>query len=266
MRLRDRLYIILLTISLIPLLLCGFIMLHQNNKNAESIIEENLLGVSESQIDNIENFFEKVKQDMEIVSNYSFLQHEVLASLGAEDEADEATRKHLEEILQERMFHQPYIQSMVITDKNFKTVAASEDYVVGADSGLGVASDKNLTGDFVIGNIYSRQTAREELEAVIAYLGIYYQGELIGYLAEEIRIDYFERYHDGNVFWDNGTMIIRDGNGKIVTIGGDGEDSADFVEVQEKHDLKIENERIPRGFFFGALQPALRKTGRGFRQ
>ena len=119
MRLRDRLYSVLLSITLIPLLLCGFIMLYQNNKNAESIIEENLLGVSESQIDNIENFFEKIKQDMEIVSNYSFLQQEVLVSLGQAENTDESARGHLEEILQERMLHQPYIQSMVITDRNF---------------------------------------------------------------------------------------------------------------------------------------------------
>ena len=232
MRLRDRLYGVLLAITLIPLLLCGFIMLYQNNKNAENIIEENLLGVSESQIDNIENFFEKIKQDMEIVSNYS----------------DASARKHLEEILQERMLHQPYIQSMVIADKNFKTVAASEAYEVGADSGLGIASAKFLQGDFSIGNIYTRQAAREKIQAVLAYIGIYYRGELIGYLAEEIRIDYFDRYHEGNVFWDNGIMIIKDGNGSIVTIGGAGENSDDFVVQQEKHDQKIENERIKRGY------------------
>lgn len=248
MRLRDRLYIILLTISLIPLLLCGLIMLHQNNKNAESIIEENLLGVSESQIDNIENFFENVKQDMEIVSNYTFLQQEVLASLNQNGEANEETRKHLEEILHERMLHQPYVQSMVIADKHYKTVAASEDYVVGSDSGLAMSNAKSLTGKFYIGNIYSRQSEGEEIQAVLAYIGIYHEEELIGYLAEEIRTDYFERYHEGNVFWDNGIMIIRDGKGKILTIGGEGEGSDDFVQVQEKHDLKIEKERIKRGY------------------
>ena len=248
MRLRDRLYGVLLAITLIPLLLCGFIMLYQNNKNAENIIEENLLGVSESQIDNIENFFEKIKQDMEIVSNYSFLQQEVLVSLNQAESSDASARKHLEEILQERMLHQPYIQSMVIADKNFKTVAASEAYEVGADSGLGIASAKFLQGDFSIGNIYTRQAAREKIQAVLAYIGIYYRGELIGYLAEEIRIDYFDRYHEGNVFWDNGIMIIKDGNGSIVTIGGAGENSDDFVVQQEKHDQKIENERIKRGY------------------
>ena len=248
MRLRDRLYGVLLAITLIPLLLCGFIMLYQNDKNAENIIEENLLGVSESQIDNIENFFENIKQDMEIVSNYSFLQQEVLVSLGQAEENDASARRHLEEILQERMLHQPYIQSMVIADKNFKTVAANENYEFGADSGLGIASAKFLQGNFYIGNIYTRQAAREKIQAVLAYIGIYYRGELIGYLAEEIRIDCFDRYHEGNVFWDNGTMIIKDGNGAIVTIGGDGENADDFVAQQEKHDQKIENERIKRGY------------------
>ena len=248
MRLRDRLYITLLMITLIPLLLCGFIMLYQNNRNAEGLIEENLLGVSESQIDNIENFFEKVKQDMEIVANYSFLQQEVLASLGQTENNDASARKHLEEILQEHMLHQPYIQSMVITDKNFCTVAASEEYEVGVDSGLGIASAKLLTGDFAIGNIYNRQASREKIQAVLAYIGIYYHGELIGYLAEEIRIDYFDRYHEGNIFWDNGVMIIRDGNGSVVTIGGAGENADDFIQQQEKHDQKIENERIKRGY------------------
>lgn len=248
MRLRNRLYTILLIISLIPLLLCGFIMLYQNNKNLEGVIEENLLGVSESQIDNIENFFENIKQDMEIVANYKFLQQEVLASLGRVTETDASTREHLEEILEEHMKYQPYIQSMVIADKNLRTVAASEEYVAGADSNLGIASAKFLTGEFIIGNIYTRQTNEGKIRAVLAYRGIYYEGELIGYLAEEIRVDHFARYHKGNVFWDNGVMIIRDGNKSVVTIGGVGEETEDFVAQQEKHDQKIENERIKRGY------------------
>lgn len=248
MKLKERLYITLLIISLVPLLLCGFVMLHQNNRNMKGLIEENLVGISESQIDNIENFFEKIKQDMEIVTNYSFLQQEVLASLGRVESAGETTTAHLEEILSEHMLHQPYIQSMVIADKNFITVVASEDYVKGVDSGLGIASAKFLQGDFCIGNIYNRQTEHEKIQAVLAYQGIYYQGELIGFLAEEIRIDYFDRYHEGNVFWDNGVMIIRDGNGATVTLGGAGENSKDFEEEQAKHDQKIENERLKRGY------------------
>lgn len=248
MKLKERLYIALLIISLVPLLLCGFVMLYQNNRNMKGLIEENLMGVSESQIDNIENFFEKIRQDMEIVTNYSFLQQEVLASLGRAESSGEATTAHLEEILFERMLRQPYIQSMVITDINYSTVAASEDYEVGVNSGLGVANNKFLTGEFCLGNIYTRLTDQGKIRAVLAYQGIYHEEELIGFLAEEINIDYFNRYHEGNVFWDNGVMIIRDGNGAVVTLGGAGENAKDFEEIQAKHDQKIENERLKRGY------------------
>ena len=247
MKLRNRLYVTLLTISLVPLVLCAIAMLYQNTKNVERVIQENLLGVTQSQIDNIENFFEQVKQDMEIVTNYSFLQREVLASLGREDAMDDISIDHLEEILVERMRYQPYIQSMVIADKNLRIVAASEEYAIGEDSGLGVADPKFLQGEFIIGNIYTRPTEQGEIRAVLAYRGIYYEDELIGYLAEEILTDCFSKYHEGNVFWDNGTMMIRDGNGKIITIGGAGDEEPNFVEQQEKHTQKIVNERIKRG-------------------
>jgi len=248
MRLRNRLYIALLSISLIPLLLCGFIMLHQNNRNIEKIVEENLVGISDSQIDSIENFLEKVKQDMEIVTNYSFLQDAVLASLGRSVPIEESTRDHLEELLVERMKYQSYIQSMVITDKFFRTVVASETYKIGVDSGLGVADEKFLTGEFSVGNVYERDSDKGKVRAVIAYIGIYHEGELIGYLAEEIQADFFSRYHEGNVFWDEGVLIIRDGNKTIVACGGEGDNAEDFISLQEQHDQKIETEQIKRGY------------------
>ena len=248
MRLRNRLYIVLLTISLIPLLLCGFILLSQNNKNIEKVVEESLVSVSDSQIDNIENFLENIKQDMEIVTNYSFLQDAVLASLGRSVPIKDATRDHIEEILEERMKYQPYIQSMVITDSKFRTVAASESYIAGAQSGLDVADPKFLSGEFCVGNVYERDSDKGKVRAVIAYIGIYHENEMIGYLAEEIQVDFFSRYHEGNVFWDEGSMIIRDGNQTIIACGGAGDNAEDFVALQEQHDQKIETERIKRGY------------------
>ena len=248
MKLRNRLFVTILTVSLIPLILCGAVMIYQNTKNVESVIQENLLGVSESQIDNIENFFEQVKQDMEIVSSYSFLQHEVLSSLNRADSEGVATRAHLEEILRERKSYQPYILSMVIVDKNLRIVAASEDYNMGGSSGLGAADPKYLNGEFVIGDVYTRQTAAGEQRAVLAYQGIYYEEELIGFIVEEIMADYFAQYHEGNVFWDNGVMQILDGNGEIVSLGGSGEESDDFVEQQELHDRKVSSQKKKIGY------------------
>lgn len=132
--------------------------------------------------------------------------------------------------------------------KNFSTVAASEAYEAGEISNIRIASAKFLQGDFCIGNIYNRHNGEEKIRAVLAFQGIYHEDELIGYLAEEIRVDYFNQYHEGNVFWDNGIMVIRDGNGAFLTMGGMGEEETGFEEEQARHDQKIESERLKRGY------------------
>lgn len=248
MRLKNRLYITLLLISLLPLFLCGFIMLYQNNKNMEGVIEENLLGVSEYRIDDIESFFEHIKQNMESVADYSFLKQEVLACTGAADSEEAAIRAYIEEILKGQTERQPYIEAMVVTDKNFSVVASSKAYEPGENSGIGIANPKFLEGSFSVGNVYSVETEEGKIRLVHAYLGIYDQEELIGYLAAEVRLDYFDKYHEKNIFWDNGIVIIRDGNGNIVICGGAGEESEGFEEKQALHDQKIESERIRRSY------------------
>lgn len=248
MRLKNRLYITLLLISLVPLFLCGFIMLYQNNKNIDGVMEENLLAISEYQIEDIENFFKHIKQDMEIVSNYDFLQQEVLVCLGIVESDGNSTIEHLEEILKVQTEHQPSVESMLVTDRNFSIVASSNAYETGANSGIGIANPKYLEGEFSIGNVYSRENGNEKIRLAHAYQGIFHEGELIGYLAAEIRVDYFNKYHEGNVFWDNGIMVIRDGNGNIVSCGGEGEENADFEEELALHDQKIESARIKRGY------------------
>ena len=241
MKLRNRLYISLLVISLIPLFLCGVVMLYQNTQNVEHVIQENLLGVSQSQIDNIENFCEQIKQDLEIVSRYSFLQEEVKATLYPRDAEAETNRGYLEEILRERKSYQPYIQSIIIVNKNLVVVAGSEDY--SASGALAFVEEEYLTGDFCIGNVYTRKTSFGMKRAVLVYQGVYYGDELIGFILQEVLTEHFNQYHENNVFWDNGVMQILDANDEIITVGGVGEEAADFIEQQELHERKVDRKR-----------------------
>ena len=248
MKLKQRLYAILLTVSLIPLFVCGFVMLYQNKHNVEQVLSDNLLGISQSQIDNIETFCEQVKQEMEIISQYSFLQHEVLSSLNRVDSEGETTRQHLAELLKERKNYQPYIQSMIIVDKNLRIVVSSETYSSGTGTALGEVDPKFLTGNFSIGNVYTRKTNAGMKRAVLAYRGIYHEDELIGYIVEEILTEYFNKYHEDNVFWEKGIMQILDGNREIVTVGGYGQGKSDFIDVQDLHDRNVERMRRKAGY------------------
>ena len=220
-------------------------MLYQNTQNVEHVIQENLLGVSQSQIDNIENFCEQVKQDLEIVSKYSFLKEEVKATLNPEEKGVSSNREYLEEILRERKNYQPYIQSIVIVNRNLLVVAGSEDYAV--SGALGFIEEECLTGDFCIGNVYSRKTSSGMKRAVLVYQGVYYGDELIGFILQEILTEHFNQYHENNVFWENGVMQILDADDEIVTVGGAGEETANFLEQQELHERKVERKRRMTG-------------------
>ncbi len=245
---KSKLYTILLTVSLIPLFVCGFFMLYQNSQNVESVIRDDLLGVSQSQIDNIETFCNHIKQEMEIFSNYSFLQNEVLSSLNRTDSEGTATRQHLEELLKERKNYRDYIQSMCIVDKNLRVVAASEGYELGADSGLGAVDPEMLSGEFCFGNVYTRKTNSGMKRAVLAYQGVYYEDELIGYIIEEVLTEHFNQYHENNVFWENGILQILDGKDQIITVGGYGEEEKNFIDMQDLHDRRVDRKRKSAGY------------------
>jgi len=249
MKLRNKLYAIMLIVSIVPLLFCALVMIYQNGKNVEQVIKKNVLGVSQSQIDNIENFSEQIKQDLEILSQYEFLQQEVLVSLNRIEPTGPEARSHIEELLVQQRRYQPYIQSMAVVDKNLRVVAVSEaNYIAGGSSGLGEIEDEFLTGEFCIGNIYTRKINNRMTRAVLAYQGVYYEEELIGYIVQEILADYYSKYHQGNIFWENGTMQILDGNDEIVTVGGYGEGQYDFIDVQDLHDRRVERKQKSEGY------------------
>lgn len=253
MKLKSRLYVTLLCISMVPLVLCTITMLYQNSRNLESVVSENLKGVSQSQIDNIENFFEQVKQNMEILSNYTFLQDEVLASLNGAVTSYSYAKDYMEDILMERKSYQPYMLSMVVVDRNLRIVATSEDYNAGGSNSLNEVREEYLDGAFHVGNLYNRKGAEGEIKAVQAYQGIYFKGELIGYIIEELQANYFAKYHQDNVFWESCVMQIQDGVGNIVTVGGAGEQKEDFLARQELHDRAVSKQKWAAGYEKGGF-------------
>ena len=248
MKLRNRLFVTLLIISMAPLVLCTILMLYQNSKNLEGIISENLKGVSQSQIEDIEDFFEQVKQNMELLSKYTFLQEEVLSSLNGAVTSYSYAKDYMEDILLERRSYQPYMLSVMVVDKNLRVVATSEDYNAGGSNSLNEVREEYLDGGFYVGNLYNRKGGEGEKKAVQVYQGIYFKGELIGYIIEEIEASYFAKYHQDNVFWENCVMQIRDGEGNIVTVGGAGEHKEDFLARQELHDRAVSQQKWIAGY------------------
>ena len=113
MKLKQRLYGVLLIVSMIPLLLCGVILLYQNSRNIEDVVTENLIVTCGYQIDSIESFCEQVRSDMSVVAGYDMVQEGLLASLEDKAYSDEE-RAHLESLLEERKNWYGYLESVAI--------------------------------------------------------------------------------------------------------------------------------------------------------
>lgn len=247
MKLKQRLYAVLLVVSLIPLFLCGTILLYQNKKNVEAVVTENLIVTCGYQIDSIETFCEQIRGDMSIIAKYNFIQESLLSSMDGGQISD-MERSHIEALLEERKYYYDYLESIAIIDAKFHVVAASESYTVGEVSDLTEVNARLLSGTFRMGNVYTREIDGKKRSAFLACQGVYADGKLIGFVVEEILAEYFDKYHSGNNLWEHGVIQITDGNGKHVTVGGSGEKNTAFYELQERHDSKVVQQQKVNGF------------------
>ncbi|MBE5951301.1 MAG: diguanylate cyclase [Lachnospiraceae bacterium] len=247
MKLRQRLYAVLLVVSLIPLFLCGLILLYQNKKNIEAVVTENLIVTCGYQIDSIETFCEQVRGDMSIIAKYNLVQESLISSMDGRIISD-TERSHIESLLEERKNYYDYLESIAIVDVKFRVVAASESYTAGEISDLTEVNEKLLSGAFRIGNVYTREIDGKKRSAMLACQGVYADGKLIGFIVEEILAEYFDKYHTGNNLWEHGVIQITDEYGKHITVGGKGEKNTAFYELQERHDSKVVQQQKVKGF------------------
>ena len=70
-----------------------------------------------------------------------------------------------------------------------------------------------------MGNVYERVTDNGNKKPVPAYIGIYKNDELIGYIAEELDTAYFDELRLSMDSLASGTFYLLDGQGAIITAG-----------------------------------------------
>ena len=70
-----------------------------------------------------------------------------------------------------------------------------------------------------MGNVYERVTDNGNKKLVPAYIGIYKNDELIGYIAEELDTAYFDELRLSMDSLASGTFYLLDGQGAIITAG-----------------------------------------------
>lgn len=104
-------------------------------------------------------------------------------------------------------------------NRNFQVVGSSEKYEIRELSQLKNIDKKFHTGQFIMRNVYERVTDNGNKRLVPAYIGIYKNDELIGYIAEELDTAYFDELRLNMDSLASGTFYLLDGQGAIITAG-----------------------------------------------
>lgn len=216
MKLKKSILGILLFFSLVPLCVFGIFSIYKTNQKIDTMLKYNLKAISENQIAKIQEFANERKTAMEKIASYALVQDAIRYSLGESDEV--ISRSYLENMLDEHRSYD-YVVSISIIDKNFHVVASSEEYTVGEVSRLSDSDAKFHTGEFVIGNVYERQTDTGLKHVVLAYNGVFQNGRLIGYILAEMDVSYFDTLRMNMDAMSQGTFYLLDGNYKIITAG-----------------------------------------------
>lgn len=217
MKLRRSALVLFLFFSLVPLCLFGVFSIYEMNRKIADMTECNLEAVSENQVANIQKFADDRKNDMEMLANYDLVQDAIRYSLGESEVI--VNRKYLDNLLREQKKYGTFVASVSVLNKNFQVVGSSENYDLSETSQLRDVNQKFHTGEFIIGNVYERETDDGLKRIVPAYIGVYSGGSLIGYISEELDTTYFDELRLNMDSLTAGTFYLLDGENAIITAG-----------------------------------------------
>lgn len=253
MKIKNSILSLLLFFTLVPVSIFGIYAIYETNHKIVEMAEKNLQMVSKNQIMNIQNFCEDRRDAMEKVASYDLIQDAILHSLGISD--CKVNHSYIENLLLEQKNYATFVASISILNKDFYVVESSEKYDTNEFSEMKYANKRFHTGEFVLGNAYERETDEGVKKLVPAYIGVFYEETLIGYIVEELDTAYFDELRLSMDSLAEGTFYILDGNYAIITAGNttqkesithltsSSEERSDFQRAWDE----IDHEAYPQG-------------------
>ncbi len=221
LKLKHSIYIMIILCSFVPVFIWIMFSVKESEQKLKTVIENNIVAIGGSQAMSIQNFCEGRKENMEVISRMALVQDAIINYNGQEKNVP------LNEFLKDNE-RKSYIASVSVVNKNFDVVGSSQEYEINTLSEFRFSNEKYHSGDFFLGNAYERELDSGMKRVVPAFIGVYRDEELIGYLIEEIDTVYFNRFRLESEFLEDGTLYIMDGKNQLITAGyGAEEESRD---------------------------------------
>lgn len=140
-------------------------------------------------------------------------------SLKQKSEVDAQTQHYVQDMLDQNKLNNPYIISISLINRDFKVVSSTEEFDSDSYSELQNIPEENLSRDFSIGRVVERETEEGKKRLVLACKAITRNEEVIGYVAEEISVSYFDKFCTDTALSADDVLYISDGHGETITQG-----------------------------------------------
>ncbi len=251
-KVKKRVLAMLLLFSIVPLCVFGAFSLYETSQKIDELTECNLKAISKNQIINIQKFAEGRKSAMSAIASYDLV---VDAAQDSLDGKKKDQSGYLDNLLQQQVNHADYVVSVSVLDRGYHVVGSSEHYELNEISKMLILDDKYHTGEFIMGDVYERETDDGVKRVVPAYIGIYNEETLVGYVVEELDTTYFDELRLNMKSLSEGTFYLLDGTDTIITAGTKEDKTSlrkfvtttkDRDEFHEKYSA-IDHEKHPTG-------------------
>lgn len=219
MKIKKSLFIFLIVFSLVPLYLMTGILTYNRYQSINRITKENLKSIGETTTLNINGFYEARKAELQVISQYAMVGNLVEQSLEHKTGVDAETQHYVQDMLDQNKLNNPYIISISLINRDFKVVSSTEEFDSDSYSELQNIPKENLSRDFSIGRVVERETEEGKKRLVLACKAITRNEEVIGYVAEEISVSYFDKFCTDTALSADDVLYISDGHGETITQG-----------------------------------------------
>ena len=194
MKLKKTLVIFFIVFSLVPLYIMAGILTYNHYQSVNKIIKENLKSLGETTVLSMNGFYEERKTELQIISQYAMVENLVVQSLDNRFGIDISAQQYVHDMLMKHKASNPYILSLSLINRDFRVVSSTEDFDSTKYSELQNIPAEKLARDFSIGSVVTRETTEGDKRLVLACKSIERNGEVIGYVAEEINVAYFDKF------------------------------------------------------------------------
>lgn len=233
MKIKTQIFLVGLLMSILPMALVSAILISLYNVELERMAIDNLRSITAAQTDIIDNFFKERDVNLSMFGDYAMLQN----LFAHRDEMDSVTvennRATMEEIFRGQKSKKDFIYSITAIDKDLHIVASTEPVEPGYQTQLGNMEVLNSLGhDIWFSHILDAGEFGTRDRCLVAVKVIYNnEDEHVGYIVEEVALNFFENLRVTTKLIEEGSVYITDGNGGLITagVGDENRQGQDYV-------------------------------------